>query len=188
MKMENLAAKCFKMKAKKSQLQIQEMAFMLVAVVLFFGLIAMFALSIMYQKIYDSANQIAKDKLIASITNIADTPEFRCVTSKSNCIDEDKLVSILNKTKYKEYWPFSSMRVVKYSAFNKEEENMIECNFANYPDCEVFVVKDDKEEDEEQIENYAVLCRKEYDNGYTYDKCETAKVILGKKIITKQNA
>ncbi|MDP2925903.1 MAG: hypothetical protein Q8N99_06030 [Nanoarchaeota archaeon] len=204
------------LKSRKSQLKIQEMAFMLVAVVLFFSLVMMFGLSIWYKGIYAQVNKANQERTITSMTNLADTPEFRCAISKSNCIDGDKAISLLNKTVYKNLWPFSSLRILKFSGFHKNEEDLIECTFANYlvckniqgreiecsinnteinkcydssrtfceSECDVITIYDKEVLNENVVSSYVAFCRKEYNQieshrGYTYDKCEIAKIIAG---------
>jgi len=108
----------------RSQLKIQEMAFMLVAVVFFFILVGLFAFSIFYVDLYKEANKISEDRTLSALTNLADTPELSCSTSKSNCIDADKLISLVRNQDYARFWPFSSLQVVKQSAFKKTESEM----------------------------------------------------------------
>ncbi len=170
---------------KKSQIKIQEMAFMLVFVFLFFTLVGLFAVSIFYNGIKQQANKIAEEKTVTAITNLADSPEFYCVVSKSNCVDADKLIALINKTEYRNYWSFSSLKVVKFQAFNKKEEDMVKCNWANYPDCDIFIIYDKEDKgikNERAVSSYVALCRKEYEKGYTYDKCEIARLIAGTEI------
>jgi len=177
-------------KSKRSQLKIQEMAFMLVFVFLFFALAGLFALSIFSKNLSQEAVKIAETRTLTSITNLADSPEFYCVVSKSNCVYADKLISLTNnKTNYIKFWPFSSLKVVRIQAFDKKESEMIECNWANYPDCDVFVVykKEDKNvKNERLVSSYVALCRKEYENSYTYDKCDIAKIVAGTEITTQK--
>jgi hypothetical protein len=163
-------------------LQIQEMAFMIVAVVFFFMLVILFVLSIYIKGLYGRSNEIGDQRTMASITNLADSPEFRCVLSKSNCVDSDKLIVLLNRTQFRTFYPFSSLKVVKSTAFNKDEAKMVHCTIANYPLCDIFVVYDDKVENEKAVSTYISLCRKEFEYGYTYDRCEIAKIIAGTKI------
>jgi len=184
MKKQNLVANYTKMKNKKGQLQIQEMAFMLVAVLFFFVLVGLFVASIMYSNLHEDATQIAETRTLTSVTNLADSPEFSCVLSKSNCVDEDKLISLINKTSYMNFWTFSSLKVVTFSAFNKNENEMIKCTRANYPECELFLVYDKNVSNERAISSYVALCRKEYENGYTYDKCELARLVAGTELKT----
>lgn len=170
------------MKLKKSQLQIQEMAFMLIAVVLFFILVGLFVVSIVYKNLYQAANKISEERTLSAVTNIADSPEFSCSISKSNCVDADKLISLVGKESYENFWPFSSLRVVRLNAFDKSYEEMIDCNIATYPDCELFIVYDKQIKNERAISSFVALCRKEWENGYTYDKCEIAKLVAGTEI------
>ncbi len=71
---------------------------------------------------------------------------------------------------------------MKYSGFDKTEDELIKCNFANYPDCDILIIYDKKEKNERAISSFTALCRKDYENGYTYDKCEIAKIIAGTKL------
>jgi hypothetical protein len=168
--------------ARRAQLQIQEMAFMLVAVVLLFALVSIIVMSITYRGLINKANEIERVKLLTAITNLADNPELMCIDSKSNCIDEDKLISLRNKSSYYNYWPFSSLAVIKSGALNKDESKMVECTFANYPNCDIHRIYDKKVEDEKSSSSFVVLCRKEYENSYTYERCEVGKIIAGVKI------
>jgi len=168
------------MKNKKAQLKIQEMAFFIVAIILFFVLVGLFVLSIVYSNLYKSATETAEQRTLSSITNLADSAEFSC--GKSNCVDADKLIALMQNKKYENFWPFSSLRVRRMQAFNKTEEEMIKCTRANYPDCDMFVVYDKKVANERTISSYVALCRKESENNFVYDKCEIAEFIAGTKL------
>ena len=162
---------------------------MLVAVVFFFALIGVFVLTIFGQKLYEERNRIAQERTISSIVNLADSPEFRCANSKSNCVDGDKAIVLINKTNYLNFWPFSSLSIVKSTALYKLEEDMITCNMANYPDCDIIKIYDKKVKNEKSISSYVAFCRKDYESldqekGYNYDRCEIAKIVAGTEIIT----
>lgn len=169
--------------SKKGQLRIQEMAFMLLAVFLFFTLVGLFALTLVYTNVSDSASQIAEDRTLSSVTSLADTPEMSCVASKSNCIDGDKLVNLIDKEIYGSLWPYSSLSIISFSGFNKEERDLLVCTKANYPNCDVFNIYDKGAETERKISTHVALCRKELENGFTYDKCENAKIVAGTRLI-----
>lgn len=168
----------FKMKTKKSQLRIQEMAFMLVAVILFFVLVGLFAFSIFYYNLQKSARQIGEQRTLTSITNLADSPEFSCGKSKVNCVDFDKAMALMGNKNYENFWPFSSLEIVKLSAFNKNEKDMKKCNLENYPDCERLVIYDKKSLEESTIASFIALCRNEFENN-NYQRCEIAKLVAG---------
>ncbi|MAH06741.1 hypothetical protein CMI38_00645 [Candidatus Pacearchaeota archaeon] len=167
---------------KKAQLKIQEMAFMILAVFLFFILVGVFVLSIVYSGIYEEANRIKEDRTLSAVVSLADSPELACISAKSNCIDGDKLITLIDNNRYENFWPFSSLRVIKASGFGVDEENLVECNFANYPNCDIFNVYDRNVSNERAIASFVAFCRKEYENTYTYDKCEIAKIIAGTEL------
>ncbi len=171
-----------KMISKKAQLRIQEMSFMIIAVVLFFALVGIFVITIVYTNITERASKVAEEETLASLTALSDTPEFSCVATKTNCVDGDKLISLLDKDIYQTFWPFSSLRVIKSSGFEKTEIELIECTIANYPDCDVFNVYDKNVRDEKVIASFVALCRKDFEFE-AYDKCEIAKMIAGTKLI-----
>jgi len=170
------------MKPRKAQLKIQEMAFMLVAVILFFILIGLFAVSIVYKNLQQSATQIQEERTLSAIENLAGSAEFICTGSKPNCVDADKLMALAGKRAYDDFWSFSSLSVVKYSGFNKSEEDMVECSFANYPDCDVLEVYDKGVGGEKVIHSFVALCRREYENNYGYEKCEIAQLWAGSEM------
>jgi hypothetical protein len=178
-----------KIMSKKSQLRIQEMALMLVGVVLFFALVGMFAMAILYINLHQKADEIAEERTLASITSLADSPEFSCIVSKSNCIDGDKVISLLNKTAYQDFWPFSSLRIViTHTAFKKNINSMVQCTRANYPNCEIITIYDKKVDNERAVSSFVAFCRKEYENldsykGYNYDKCEVGMIIAGTRLV-----
>ena len=171
------------MTSKKGQLKIQEMAFMIVDIILFFILIGLFSLSIVYKNIQESATVIAEEKTLSAIENLAGTAEFICAGGKSNCVDEDKLMALIGKKSYDDFWDFSSLSVIKYGGFAKDEDDWILCNLRNYPDCDVFEIYDANVKNEKVISSFVALCRREHENNYNYDKCEIAKLIAGSEIL-----
>lgn len=179
---------------KKSQIKIQEMAFMLVAVVLFFALAGLFLFSIFYINMMKEANSLKEFKTLSSVVNLAKSPEFSCVDSQSNCVDEDKLINLVDRKVYKNFWQFSSLKLIKNTALNKSKDKLVECNLGNYPDCDEFVIYDkkasseayasgEKVKNERQIESHVAICRIEYQEGY-YEKCEIGKLIAGTEVIS----
>ncbi len=161
------------------------MAFMLVAVVLFFVLVGLFLFSILYASIQKEARLISEEKTLSLITNLADSPEFNCVSSKPNCVDGDKAMALINNNmNYKNFWPFSRLEIQKLSAFKKNKNNMVKCSMENYPDCERFVIFDKKVKNEITTASYIALCRVEIENEANYQKCEIAKLIAGTELKT----
>ena len=67
------------MENKKAQLKIQEMSFMLVALVLFFILVGLFALSIIYSNLKSEASDIVESRTLSSITNFRINPNHSVI-------------------------------------------------------------------------------------------------------------
>jgi hypothetical protein len=161
-----------KVKMKKAQLKIQEMAFMLMAVIIFFVMAGMFFLVIMYNDMHNQANILEKEKAVSTVVNLADTPEFSC---GHLCLDADKLIVMTNRAGYENFLPITSLVVIKIS----KDEERIECSEKNYPYCNYFKVFDKGIENEQGVETFVSLCRKEKTGGYVYDKCELGRIIVG---------
>lgn len=167
-----------KMKSKKGQLKIQEMAFMLVAIILFFVLVGLFAASIIFRNLHESATQNEEAKTLSAISNLAGTAEFVCTGNRPNCVDEDKLMALIGKKSFESYWPFTSLSVLKYSGFNKRESEMIKCTIENYPNCDIFEVYNKNSSNDNRIHSFVALCRVEFDT-IVYEKCEIAQLWAG---------
>jgi hypothetical protein len=168
----------------KSQIRIQEMAFMLVGIFIFFGLAGLFALSIVYSNIEKQARAIAEERTLSSITNLADSPEFSCSGySKVNCVDFDKSIALSFNKKYENFWPFSSLEIQKLSAFNKSKNDMIICTTENYPNCERLIIYDKNVKNERRIDSFIALCRLETENSMKYQKCEIARFVAGTELV-----
>jgi hypothetical protein len=163
----------------KAQLQIQEMTFMLVAVVLFFVLGGMFALSIVYADMQKKATELKLEEARVAVVNFANTPEFNC--GKPGCIDADKLIVMMGRTAYKNYWKFSNIRIDKSSGFAKNESKLIKCNLVNYPDCDYFVVLEKKVDNQKPVTSFASICWQKVEGSTAIEmpgKCEIARVTI----------
>lgn len=164
---------------RRGQLKTQEMAFMLMAVVIFFILAGLFFIAVKYRDLYKQANLLSQEKTLSTLVKLADTPEFTC--GKPLCIDEDKLMAMKDRKIYEEFWQLSSLYVIK--VFPRQEEEK-ECTKENYPDCNLFKVYDKKAENEEGFSTFVSLCRQEKtEEGYWYDKCEIGKILAGREIL-----
>lgn len=162
---------------RKGQVKIQEMAFMLVGVVIFFAIVGLFALVIFSDQLYREAQQTSEKRTLTAITFLADSPEFECVEGQTNCIDGDKLMALIGRNNYVRLWPFSSLTIIRFHAFDKSENSLIDCNMQNYPNCDRFNVYS-KGVDEVRIASYAALCMTDYEVEH-YKRCEIVKVLAG---------
>ncbi|MEM2933064.1 MAG: hypothetical protein QW622_02560 [Candidatus Pacearchaeota archaeon] len=161
---------------KKAQFKIQQMTFMLAAVFLFFMLAGLFLVGIQVRNLRKQAQSMRENQAIMLAQFIAESPEFRCNTGLgSYCIDTDKIIFLINRPAYKEFWPVAYIKIVKLYPENKEI-----CTTSNYPNCGVFNVFESKIKGTTSVGSYVALCRKEKAE-ITRDICELGRIIIGYK-------
>ena len=165
-----------KMKNKKAQLKIQQMAFMLIALTLFFALVGMFFLAFQVSKIRETAGVLEEKNALLLVSKLANSPEFSCGNafgSQGNCVDSDKVMALKNSIdKYENFWGVSNIQIRKIYPVG----NPVECTSANYPDCNIIKIYDG--EIGSEYSNYVALCRKDSFAGKDFDRCEIAKLMV----------
>lgn len=164
------------MKNKSGQLKIQQMAFMLMAVTLFFVLVGMFFLVIFVSNLRESATVLEERNALLLVTKLANSPEFSCGesfgTRKINCVDADKVMMLKqNIEEYENFWGVKNIQIRK---IYPSQTGDVECNTGNYPNCNIIKMREG--EIAAEAPNFISLCRKDSVGGKTYDKCEIAKL------------
>lgn len=167
------------LKTKKAQLKIQQMAFMLMAVTLFFVLVGLFVLVFRFAGLKEAATSLEEENAQLLVTKLANSPEFSCGesfgSSRTNCIDADKLMVLRENIEiYSGFWGkgVSNIEIRKiYPAGEKI------CTLGSYPNCNIIRILSE-EINGTSIGNFVSLCRKEYYEGEVYDKCELAKIFV----------
>ena len=162
---------------KKAQLKIQQMAFMLIAVTLFFVLVGMFILTIYISELKNSAAILDEKNALLLVTKLANSPEFSCGGSfgnlRTNCIDADKVMILRERiSNYENFWDVENIEIRKI--YPKSENK--ECTLENYPDCNIIKIREGNITTEHS--NFVSLCRKESFEGEVENKCELAKLII----------
>ena len=161
---------------KKAQMKIQQMAFMLMAVTLFFILVGMFVLVWRFAGLRQSAETLEEKNVMLLVTKLADSPEFSCGTWEytASCIDTDKVMMLKNSiSKYSKFWgDVSNIKIEKNPLEARKE-----CTLSNYPDCNTINLFS-KEITGIPKSTFVALCRKESDEGEVYDKCELGKLLV----------
>src|SRR3989344_1257549 len=81
---------------KKAQMKIQQMAFMIIAVMVFFGLVGLVIIAVVFSGYKDKATDLAQENAMLLVSKISNSPEFSCGyafgESKGSCIDSDKVM------------------------------------------------------------------------------------------------
>lgn len=163
----------------KAQMKIQQTAFMLVAVTLFFALAGLFVLGFRLSNLKEQASSLEKENSLLLASKLANTPEFSCGESfgnkRTNCIDSDKVMALKEKSRdYKDFWQVSDIKIMKLS------NNSIECSNSNYPECGIISILSSNVEGSYNSV-FVSLCRKKSDGSTFYDKCELAKLMVAYK-------
>tara|TARA_Y100000310_G_scaffold142289_1_gene141729 strand:+ start:235 stop:750 length:516 start_codon:yes stop_codon:yes gene_type:complete len=166
------------MTSKKSQMKIQQMAFMLIAVTLFFVLVGMFALTIYLSGLKGSVAILEEKNALLLVTKLANSPEFSCGEAfgnvKINCVDSDKAMILRERiSNYGGFWDVENIEIRK---IYPESQQGKECTLENYPDCNIIKIREGNISTE--FSNFVALCRKENFNGEVENKCEVAKLMV----------
>lgn len=164
----------------KGQLKIQQMAFVLIAVTLFFVIVGLFILTLSFSGLRESAEILKEENALALVSQLANSPEFSCEgvfdTKNLNCIDADKVMALKeNIDLYSKFWGVEGIEIRRiYPELGRE----IECERDNYPECNIIEIISSSEGI--GVSNFVSLCRKDFDvEGSRFqDKCELAKIIV----------
>lgn len=154
-------------------MKIQQMAFVLVAIVIFFALAAIFYINIRVGSLRGSADSLREDSARELVRKLSGSPELAwSATDCSSCIDEDKALSLKNKKEYSDFWDVAFLQIEKVYP-----ESQGECDKANYPDCKTITLVN--EGDYIAHTAFVALCR--YDSEEDYNKCELGRISVGFK-------
>lgn len=119
-------------------MKIQQMAFMLVAVMIFFSMVGMIYFSISLSNLKDKAIELQDKEARETVRKISGIPEFAFTSSGdcSACIDFDKLMQMKNSNVYQNLWSFDYLMVEKLNSDFPD----VECTETNYPNCEKIIL------------------------------------------------
>lgn len=167
----------FLVKKQKAQMKIQQMAFMLMAITLFFILAGMFVLVMYSSHLKESASALSEQNAMLLVEKLANSPEFSCGEAyggqRINCVDADKIMMLReNIAKYENFWGVSNIEIRTIT-----NDDAVECNVANYPNCNVIKLRN--EDISSEYSNFISLCRKDIYENNIYDKCELARLMVG---------
>jgi hypothetical protein len=164
--------RAFREEGKRGQLKIQEMAFVLVAIMIFFAIVALFYLSVRVQNLKGSVEEQRDDEAKALVRKLAESPEFSLTTEEcSSCIDFDKIIALKDRKEYQSFYPFDYL-AIKIIGTNKNGE----CTRENYPECSSLTLIKKSEDFGTPIGAFVALCRQEFFGQDKYIKCGLAKI------------
>ncbi len=165
-------------KDKKAQLKIQEMAFVLVAIMIFFAIVTIFYINIRVSGLRENVQELRGDEAKELVRKLAGSPEFAFTAGECvNCIDLDKAL-LLKDPERKIYQGFWNLDYLKIELIYPEKRG--ECSRKNYPDCSTLTLINKT--------NYGIpegafvaLCRYENSGSQNYIKCDLGKIYAAGK-------
>lgn len=162
---------------KKAQLKIQQMAFMILAVFIFFILVGLFAFSFKFSGLKKTAEELGQKQALLLASKLAESPEFSCgqaFGNQLNCIDKDKVLILKeNIDKYSpDFWGISNIYILRFFGNPTKE-----CSRGGTKDCG-YIDLFSKGIQGVPLENFITLCEKTSEGEGVYDKCEIAKLII----------
>jgi len=163
---------------KKGQMKIQQMAFMIVAVFIFFILAGIFLLRISFAGLYEDVDRLEREQAIKSLEVIADMQELNCGSSEYFCLDEDKLriMSEGFSMEYEDFWSVASIEVRKIYNTTRED---IECPDIN---CNYYNLYDSGQRNKETESTFVSICKRVRSGDLRYNQCEIGKLTVGRFI------
>lgn len=177
----------FSFKKRKAQMKIQQMSFLLVAVFIFFALLAILLVSIYLKQIKTEQIQIEDRNAHLLVSRIANSPEFSCAFDSGlgevDCVDADKVMILKeNIDKYKNFWGLSNIEIIRIFPSNLPQNMHRECTITGsnptYPNnCNTINLMGNSTATGD-ASNFVALCRKELYSGEIINKCELAKLIV----------
>lgn len=168
----------------KAQVKIQQTAFMLVGLTVFFALVGLFFLAIMLSGTKGAAEELNEKNAMLLVSKLANSPEFSCGesfgTSKTSCVDFDKVISLKDNIEiYEDFWrDIEAIEIRKIYPDDRYSER--ECTIGNYPRCGIIKIKS-QEVSGEYIGTFVSLCRKKSVDGRINENCEIAKLMVSYK-------
>ncbi|MEK6889332.1 MAG: hypothetical protein AABW80_04465 [Nanoarchaeota archaeon] len=158
----------------KGQIKIQEMAFVLMAIFVFFALVGLMFISYRVSNLREGSEVIKEDATKELLKNIANTPELSWAGC-SNCIDLDKAVVLNgNGSSEEQYAGLFGLNYMKIERIYPKREDG-ECILGAYPRCSELTLVDTKEVKGTSSSAFVALCK--WDGELNTEVCELGRVI-----------
>ncbi len=167
----------------KGQLKVQEMAFVLVAIMIFFVLAAIFLLNFWVSSLKSDTTSQRNEKSSEIALKLADSPEFAWSSKNNkcdNCVDMDKVFALkerINSSKaYGGFWS-QDIGIIKVEVLYPKKTG--ECTRANYPNCKTITIIN-RSSEYSFSGGYVALCRYDSANEGSM-KCELGQIYVSAK-------
>lgn len=163
-------------KNSRGQMKIQQMAFVLVAIIIFFALVSLFYFSVVTRNLKNTATSLQEDAAKETVRKLATSPEFEwTATDCASCIDFDKAILLKGDKKYSDFWGLDYLAIERVYPSGKGE-----CTKASYPNCSMLTIVNKSSSYGSPASAYVALCREDYDKS-SYVRCELGRIYASGK-------
>lgn len=163
---------------RKAQLKIQEMAFVLIGIMIFFAMVALVYFSIRLSGLREDVTIQREEEAMQLAQKLTGTPEFSWAGC-ANCIDLDKIFALKNRKTYSGFWNLDFFMIERLYP----KRNGAECVSGNYPECTKITLVNNTKYFGTPATSFATLCWFNPDKG-GYIKCELGKIYAAPRQIT----
>lgn len=163
---------------KHADMKIMQMTFMILFVFIFFAFAGLFFVSIQKTKLVENFNTLQRESAIASAETIANMPELNCDSTRTLCLDEDKIITFSSIARsYRNFWPVASITVRKVYPKNLKD---IKCPAAN---CSYYEIYNSNQTNIMNYGTFVSICKEvAYEGVVQDDICELGRLDIGVKI------
>jgi len=157
--------------SRKGQMKIQEMAFVLAAIMIFFAIAALFYINFRISGLRQGVEEQRSQEAQEIVKKIASSPELSLNKECESCIDLDKALVLKESKAYKNFWNLDYLKIEVIYPNKKQGE----CIRGNYPDeCSGITIANKTKDFGTAMSAFAALCR--YDATSRTKKCELGKI------------
>ena len=145
---------------RKGQLKIQEMAFVLMAIMIFFALVGLFFIKLRSSGLQNQAEDTKQEIAQQLVLVLANTPELAW-GGCANCLDLDKALIVREYEKkdgrYSELWKLDFLALERLYPLQKEGE----CELGSYPDCNMLILINESKDFGTSAKSFVSVCRRD---------------------------
>ena len=163
---------------RKAQMKIQEMAFVLIAIMIFFAMVALVYFAIRLSSLTENVQAEREASARELARKLSDIPEFSWAEC-SGCVDADKVIALRDRAAYKSLWDVDYLMVEKVYPNSTD----MECTLVNYPNCKTITIVNNTKDYGVPVSAFVSLCSFNSEKG-GYVKCELGKIHVAATAIT----
>jgi hypothetical protein len=154
--------------SSRGQMKIQQMAFVLMAIFVFFVLVGVLYVSFKSASLEGSAEDLREEAASELVKKLASSPEFSWTEDCANCLDFDKAFVLKDRESYEGFWNLDYLMIEVIGGTGEE------CNPSTYPECgKISIIE--KENYGTPKQAFVAVCWYENTNG-GYNRCGLGRI------------